>query len=269
MLHGVIHANGYGHLLRVNGREGGSKYLSGTDIMGFWDRLCKMLQVRKVTVMDMSKKHGMDYRLLHAVCTGHPWYGEWGYEFGAGSFSITSDAYKKAVDMLSNIPLSIIFSHSRSPHTSLHDTISFYWSLSDCKIETIRDLFVYLTTLLHESHRVQPPCVKTGIGNNNDCAGVLCTWGKCDIEKAEESMVKVLKAVGVNRWVTWKALKGATCKAVASHELLDYCLRGLGGKICDDGLVVVVRCNPDSSAIEYRYACILSSVFFSIQKNFL
>lgn len=46
LLHGVVHANGYGHLLRVNGREGGSKVLSGTDIMNFWDRLCKYLGVR-------------------------------------------------------------------------------------------------------------------------------------------------------------------------------------------------------------------------------
>ena len=46
LLHGVIHANGYGHLLRVNGREGGSKYLSGHYIMDFWDRICKKLGVR-------------------------------------------------------------------------------------------------------------------------------------------------------------------------------------------------------------------------------
>lgn len=46
LLHGVIHANGYGHLLRVNGREGGSRVLSGRHIMNFWDRLCRMLGVR-------------------------------------------------------------------------------------------------------------------------------------------------------------------------------------------------------------------------------
>lgn len=46
LLHGVIHANGYGHLLRVNGREGGSRVLSGCHIMNFWDRLCKVLGVR-------------------------------------------------------------------------------------------------------------------------------------------------------------------------------------------------------------------------------
>ena len=46
LLHGVVHANGYGHLLRVNGREGGSRILSGCHIMDFWDRLCKILGVR-------------------------------------------------------------------------------------------------------------------------------------------------------------------------------------------------------------------------------
>lgn len=46
LLHGVIHSNGYGHLLRVNGREGGSRVLSGCHIMDFWDRLCKTLAVR-------------------------------------------------------------------------------------------------------------------------------------------------------------------------------------------------------------------------------
>lgn len=48
LLHGIVHANGFGHLLRVNGREGGSKYLTGCDIMSFWDRLCQMLRVRFV-----------------------------------------------------------------------------------------------------------------------------------------------------------------------------------------------------------------------------
>lgn len=46
LLHGVVHANGYGHLLRVNGREGGSRVLSGQHIMDFWDRMCKALGIR-------------------------------------------------------------------------------------------------------------------------------------------------------------------------------------------------------------------------------
>ena len=47
--------------------------------------------------MDVSKKYGLDYRLLHAAENGHPWYGNWGYEFATGSFAITFESYKTAV----------------------------------------------------------------------------------------------------------------------------------------------------------------------------
>lgn len=46
LLHAVVHSNGYGHLLRVNGHQGGSRHLTGREIMSFWDRLCKFLHVR-------------------------------------------------------------------------------------------------------------------------------------------------------------------------------------------------------------------------------
>lgn len=44
-MHGVFHSNGFGHLLCVNGLEMGSK-LCGSQIMDFWDRLCKGLRAR-------------------------------------------------------------------------------------------------------------------------------------------------------------------------------------------------------------------------------
>lgn len=45
LMHGVIHSNGFGHLLSINGMENGSE-LSGHQIMEFWDRLCSGLGVR-------------------------------------------------------------------------------------------------------------------------------------------------------------------------------------------------------------------------------
>ncbi|KAJ0076466.1 hypothetical protein Patl1_34654 [Pistacia atlantica] len=53
-LHGLIHRNGFGHLLCINGIEGGSK---------------------KITVEDVSKKKSMDLRLLNGVAYRHPWFG--------------------------------------------------------------------------------------------------------------------------------------------------------------------------------------------------
>nr|XP_010927813.1 PHD finger protein At1g33420 [Elaeis guineensis] len=252
LLHAVVHANGYGHLLRVNGREGGSKYLTGCDIMGFWDRICKMLHVRKVTVMDISKKYGMEYRLLHAITAGRSWYGDWGYKFGAGSFALTADVYQRAVETLSNVPLSIFFSHARSPRTPLQNMIALYQSISDCQLVTVRDLFCYVMQLLHEAHERAQPEILVRKKLAKAASGVLCAWTREDVEQAEKAMVKVLRAVGGFKWVTWRALRGATCRAIESPELLNYCLRGLGGKVTDDGMMVAVRCNAETSAMEYR-----------------
>ena len=46
LLHGLIHCNGFGHLLCINGIEGGSKYLCGREIMDLWDRICEILRAR-------------------------------------------------------------------------------------------------------------------------------------------------------------------------------------------------------------------------------
>lgn len=252
LLHGVVHANGYGHLLRVNGREGGSRILSGCHIMDFWDRLCKNLGVRKVSVMDVSKKHGLEFRLLHAITKGHPWYGEWGYEFGAGSFALTLDAYKAAVETLSTLPLSIFVSQGRKPRTHLQDLISYYQSLSERELVHARDLFWFLMSLIHDAHKSSPTKNDITCKKRRSCTpGILCAWTRNDIERVEEAMFRVLRAVTGSNWVSWRALRGAVCK-VAPPELLDYCLKELGGKLTSYGVVVQVRCNPDSGAVEYR-----------------
>ncbi|XP_051118082.1 PHD finger protein At1g33420 [Andrographis paniculata] len=258
LLHGVIHCNGYGHLLRVNGREGGSRLLTGRQIMNFWDRLCTMLGVRKVSVMDVSKKNGMEFRLLHAVTKGHPWYGEWGFSFGAGSFSLTVDDYNKAVESLSSLPLSMFQSQGRKPRTRLQDLISFYQSISECKLVTVCDLFRFLMSMIQEKHHPKPLQFRT-FGDSSckkrktcDESRTLCSWTFDDIKRVEDAMFKVLRAVTGSTWVSWRALRGAVCKA-GTPELLDYCLKELKGKQAAPGLIVAARCVSESSgAMEYR-----------------
>ncbi|XP_058227610.1 PHD finger protein At1g33420 [Rhododendron vialii] len=253
LLHGVVHTNGFGHLLRVNGREGGSGVLSGSHIMDFWDRLCKLLGVRKVSLLDVSKKYGLEYRLLYAVTKGHPWYGDWGYEFGAGSFGLTLDAYKRAVETLSKQPLSDYLAQGRKPRTRLQDLISFYQSLSEHELVNIRDLFCFLMSLIHDAHKSSSRVEDATVGKKlRICtSSTLCAWTSRDVERVEEAMFRVLRAVTGPNWVTWRALRGAVCK-VAPPELLDYCLKELKGKHTVDGMVVNARCHPDSGAIEYR-----------------
>ncbi|QHN77998.1 PHD finger protein [Arachis hypogaea] len=268
LLHGVVHANGYGHLLRVNGREGGSRYLSGCHIMDFWDRLCKTLGVRKVSVMDVSKKYGLEYRLLHTIMKGHPWYGDWGYQFGSGSYCLTHEAYKTAVDSLSNLPLSTYLCQGQNSSLSrVQGMISYFQSLSDHELVNVRDLFCFLMGLIHDARDTATKvddvaCKKRRVNDS----GLLWSWEKKDIERVEEAMLKVLRAVSGSNWVSARALRGAVCK-LASTELLDYCLGGLGGKVVYGGMVVNARCNPQTGTFEYRLEAANGSSFGIIANN--
>lgn len=46
LMHGLIHSNGFGHLLSLNGIETGSDFLNGHLIMDLWDRICTALRAR-------------------------------------------------------------------------------------------------------------------------------------------------------------------------------------------------------------------------------
>lgn len=254
LLHGVVHANGYGHLLRVNGREGGSKYLSGCNIMDFWDRMCKTLGVREVSVMDVSKKYGLEYRLLHAIMKGHPWYGDWGYKFGSGSYCLTQEAYMSAVENLSNLPLSSFLSKGPMPHSRVQDMISYFQSLAEHELVNMRDLFCFLMGSIHDAHKTASKVDDNDITckkRRPNASGLSGSWEKSDVARVEEAMLRVLRAVSGSNWVSWRALRGAVCK-VASPDLLDYCLGQLGGKVVFGGMVVNSRCNPQSAVYEFR-----------------
>ncbi|XP_050234524.1 PHD finger protein At1g33420-like [Mercurialis annua] len=251
LLHAVIHSNGFGHLLRVNGKEGGSTTLTGSHIMHFWDRLCAILRVRKVSVMDVSRKYGIEYRLLHAITKGHSWYGNWGYKFERGSYALTSESYNKAAQILSNVSLAPILFQRRRSRTRLQANISFYQSLSDSELLTLKDLSSFMLTLIHKGndssfHK------ETGKNTRSSTKNILCAWTRNDVECVQQAMLKVLvTASGDNKWVSRHTLKGVMCKK-ASPELLDYCLKHMGGKLAANSMVVQARCNPNSYDAEYR-----------------
>ncbi|CAO2141315.1 unnamed protein product [Urochloa humidicola] len=249
LLHGIVHDNGFGHLVRVNGREGGSSTLTGIQLMDFWDRLCRYLRVRKVSLMDASKKYGTDYRILHAVTTGHSWYGQWGFKLSKGSFGITSGEYFEAIESLSSTPLSHFFQHSRSPRNQLQDTISFYQSLSKHPLTTIRELFLYVLGLA-ASKKMH---IQYGSMHKKEQSQthVQDTWGDDEIRRATDIALKVLQAVDRTRWVAMRTLKAAISHPVGSPQLVDYCLRTLAARTVD-GMTVAVRCNGETKTLEYR-----------------
>ena len=73
LLHGILHMNGFGHLCRVNGREGGSTLFTGTQLMDVWDDLCCVLRARLVSVEDVSNKLTMELRVVHSLAYGKTW----------------------------------------------------------------------------------------------------------------------------------------------------------------------------------------------------
>ncbi|XP_050388236.1 PHD finger protein At1g33420 [Argentina anserina] len=246
LLHAVIHSNGYAHLLTVNGRQGGSTTLSGRHIMDLWDRLCLALSVRKVSVMDVSKKYGMEYRLLHAVTHGRSWYGNWGYEFLSGSYGLTHDSYHEAVETISTLPLHPFQFQPRKPRTRLQSVIAFYQSFSNAQLHTTKDLFTFMFSLIPKS-RGPTPSKKPDLDTSN----VLCVWTAHDVQHVQQAMIKLLSAVQERSWVSKRALKGALYKTF-TPELLDYSLKHLGGQLVANNTVVDTRCNPDSTDVEYR-----------------
>ncbi|KAF0897215.1 hypothetical protein E2562_034525 [Oryza meyeriana var. granulata] len=249
LLHGIVHENGFGHLVRINGREGGSSVMTGSQLMDFWDRLCRYLRVRKISVMDVSKKYGVDYRSLHAVATGCSWYGLWGFKLSSGSFGITPEAYSKAIDSLSSVPLSNFFPHSRSPRNQLQNTIAFYQSLSRCPLTTIHELFLYIMGLATSNsvqHRVQPTHKKKVA---YDAHYQEEKWPEEELQRATDIALKILRAA--DRWVATRTLKAVTSHPIGSPQLVDYCIKTLGGTRTD-GMVVAVRCNSEMNTVEYR-----------------
>ncbi|EPS59525.1 hypothetical protein M569_15279, partial [Genlisea aurea] len=148
LLHGLIHGNGFGHLICINGIEGGSKYIPGRDIMDFWDRICTALHVRKITLEDLSKKDKMDLRLLYGVAYGNSWFSRWGYKFFHGSFGVKEYNFDRAMDVLSSLELDQAIEDfaATDKWMQIKQIVHHYREMSSASLVTLRDLFGYLLT---------------------------------------------------------------------------------------------------------------------------
>ncbi|CAH2045835.1 unnamed protein product [Thlaspi arvense] len=146
LMHGVIHCNGFGHLISINGGDGSDNNLSGGQIMNLWDRLCSTLHTRKISLDDISRKGSMDLRLLHGVAYGRPWFGKWGYSFSHGSFGVREERYSRAINILRSIEVDQImddFSGTRKER-AMKMMIGFYREASETPLTTLSDLLRFM-----------------------------------------------------------------------------------------------------------------------------
>ncbi|XP_011038253.1 PREDICTED: PHD finger protein MALE MEIOCYTE DEATH 1 [Populus euphratica] len=280
LLHGLIHCNGFGHLLCINGREGGSKYLCGREIMDLWDRICASLRTRKITVEDVSKKRSMDLRLLYGIAYGHPWFGRWGYKFCHGSFGVTEPIYFRAIEILSTMELEKIIQDfsDTSLSKSIKQIIHYYKDLSPTQLITFKDFLRFMLAIrscpcvwkkqsmtatttskppinivLRRKPLIKEKCMK--YRNFSSLVGTMDSrWPTRRLQYAAEVIVDALKAKKEDKHsqegMTRQDVRDAARMHIGDTGLLDYVLKSMNNVVV--GKYVVQRAvNPKTRILEY------------------
>ncbi|XP_020582848.1 PHD finger protein MALE MEIOCYTE DEATH 1-like [Phalaenopsis equestris] len=276
LLHGLLHCNGFGHLLCINGREGGSKFISGHQFMDLWDRLCTSLRVREVTVVDTARKKSIDLRLLLGVAYGSPWFSRWAYRYRMGSFGVTEEAYSQGLEQLSSLPLDKLVGCSSevSRIIAVHNRLR--WSNQFEPFAgpaNVRDLLRYLLSLKNQPamppHNPPPPPPpppppslsrqqtkrSAAVEKRKRCrdfdtvaADLESRWPVRRLRVAAEVIVDVLLEHG---WMTRQEVRDAARLTIGDTGLLDFVLKSLGN--CIVGRHVVRRTsNPTTRVLEFR-----------------
>ncbi|KAF3793799.1 PHD finger protein MALE STERILITY 1 [Nymphaea thermarum] len=248
ILHGVIHYNGFGHLLCVNGIEGGSDLVCGSQVVGFWDRICTSLKVsgdtgRQISINDTSKKKSMDLRVLHGVAYGQPWFGRWGYKFGRGSFGVNHEMYQKSMETVRSFRLSSVTNSLAVSNYDILTIISKYQKLSGDSLQTLGHLFHYVmelkSCLVHDPVQIEHAVLPMN----------QCRWSSKRVEMATLVIIESLKNSG-SKWVSRQQVRDSARAYIGDTGLLDFVLKSLGNQVI--GNYVVRRAvNPVTRVLEY------------------
>eukprot|EP00898_Chlorokybus_atmophyticus_P005645 jgi/Chlat1/6081/Chrsp4S06352 len=291
LLHGTLHGNGFGHLLRMNGREGGSPRLSGTQLMELWDRLCSTVRARQVSVEDVSRKlkpngGACDYRLLHAAAFGAPWFARWGYTFGRGSYGITPRCFATAVDIVRAAPLQAILKDFEGVtdvvgSAGVSRTINTYvayaaWGLRLEHPQTLATLGELLRYMMHlkdtagndvdtniklvqaasSSTTSSPTCsttttVTTSHNKPTTASGTAPCRWSAKRVELATRVVVDVLRVATKPLMTRQELRDGARQRIGDTGLLDHVLKSIGNRIVGD--VAVRRAfNTRTKVLEYH-----------------
>lgn len=272
LLHGSLHANGFGHLLRVNGYEGGSVSLSGRQMMEVWTNLCTLLKARVVTVEDVSHKLGLPYRLLHAIAYKTTWYGKWGYTFCRGPFNVSESQWNSAVKRLHNFPLSAFKNELKKHNIQFIASVARYEEISKTKIKTIGDLMAQVLlkanmTLMSSKGKQgassskmatsAKPKFKQTLVNNMEAANIkiddfkfpACRWSDNRLKLAAYVVLNTLSAT--SSWMSRQDVRDSARHYVGDTGLLDFVLKVMGNQIIG-GNLIRREFNANTRVLEYK-----------------
>jgi len=271
LLHGSLHGNGFGHLLRVNGYEGGSMVLSGRQMMEIWTNLCTLLKARVVTVEDVSHKCGLPYRLLHAIAHKTTWYGKWGYSFCRGPFNISETKWKNAVNRLHNFPLSTFKSELKRHNVQFISSLPQYEEAAKRKLKTVGDL---MGQLLHKANvklmsskgkkgssskmaQGAKPKFKQALVTNMEAANIkiddfkfpACRWSDNRLKLAAYVVLNTLSAN--SSWMSRQDVRDSARHYIGDTGLLDFVLKVMGNQIIG-GNMIRREFNANTRVLEYK-----------------
>uniref|UniRef100_A0A0D9XEB7 Zinc finger PHD-type domain-containing protein n=1 Tax=Leersia perrieri TaxID=77586 RepID=A0A0D9XEB7_9ORYZ len=248
LLHGVVHLNGYGHLVALHGLEGGSDFVSGHQIMDLWDRICSALHVRKVSLVDTARKGHMELRLLHGVAYGGTWFGRWGYRYGRPSYGVALASYQQSLHALSSIPLCVLVPHLSCFSQELPMVVTKYQAISGHKLLSLGDLLRFMLEL-----RTRLPATSvTAMDYRGIMSEASCRWSAKRVDMAARAVVDALRraAEPAARWVTRQEVRDAARAYIGDTGLLDFVLKSLGNHIVGN-YVVRRTMNPVTKVLEY------------------
>ncbi|GMN32942.1 hypothetical protein TIFTF001_039223 [Ficus carica] len=258
LLYGIIHCDGFGHLLCINGIEGGSKHLFGREIMNLWDQICTNLQARKISVVDATKKRSMELRLLHGVAYKQPWFGRWHYGFCRGSFGVTGLNYEMALKDIGSLELDrIIRDFSGTEQAKeIKEKIHLYRDLCETQLITIHDLLKFMLTV--RSRLIRKPIMAASMNPSSSSSVSLIS--EPSTKPAEYKKLSTVIANSNNRW-TEKRVKQTADEIVSALKKKKERSSGDGGigrlvirdavklKIGDTGLIDYVLKSLDNVVV--------------------
>ncbi|XP_074375999.1 PHD finger protein At2g01810-like [Apium graveolens] len=274
LLHGLVHCNGYGHLLSINTADDDDlNSLHGNDIMDFWDRLCTTLQIRKVSLNDYSRKKALDLRLLHGVAYGTTWFGKWGYKFGHGSFGVTEEKYDRALQFFSTLRLNKIISDFKNTvrGRKIEQLVKCYREVSEAPLVTISDLLQFVLSFVSKTpiERKAALALSTRAYHSDgkkiakpvslstfvSLANIDCRWPAKRIEYTVYVIVNLLNENRANvdgrSSMTRQEVRAGARSCIGDTGLIDYVLKSISCVAVDDQ--IVSRCvNPLTKMYEFN-----------------
>ncbi|XP_024961182.1 PHD finger protein At2g01810-like [Cynara cardunculus var. scolymus] len=248
ILHGLIHCNGFGHLISINKLElGSSNCLTQTDVMNLWDSICSSLKTRKVSVADVKLERSMELRLIHGVAFENSWFGNWGYKFAHGSFDITDDKYRGAVRFLAELDLDMIINDFKSTchGRKIQQIICKYRELSETPLTSMNELLRFLlefkptaqieTQIIAPSRKIPKYEHSTSDEESQNPKGLNefltslmdadCRWPQRRVEYSLEVIVKLLKQK--NNAMSRHELRESARQFVGDTGLIDFVLKSI------------------------------------------